>query len=319
MTGWTTTPDCGPERTDPNSRASGQVPRTRDVRGTPSPGATSPAQWARTLARGTVAGLLHLPRPAHEHGHAHGHPGEDARDGQLRGGAAAHERRTDPFRVQHLTDDRGGLLLLVEDASPLHERLLSLDGTGAGRGTAAVLDVLDVPPGQAALPRARLGVTGWVEGVPVAEQRRLAQRAAAARPLGSLLDVGSTRSLWRLEVADVRVTTDSGVHLVGDEAFTTATPDPLYEDEDHLVTHLEVAHRDALVGWVLGALPPEEARRVREVAVVGLDRYGLDVLCTVGSATTRLRAAFEEPLGDPSQLAGALCGAFGCPCGGRRG
>jgi hypothetical protein len=161
-------------------------------------------------------------------------------------------------------------------------------------------------------------VTGWVESILPADQRRVAQTAAAVRPLGALLDVGTTRRIWRLEVADVRVTTAGGVHLLEDEEFTAAAPDPLYDDEDGIVAHLEANHRDALIGWVLGALPAEQARETREVAVVGVDRYGLDVLATVGSGTTTLRAAFPEPVHHEHEVVQALCGLFGCPCGGTR-
>jgi len=300
----------GPERTATNSTASDGVPPTVVTRPTP-------AQWARTLAVGTVAGTLLLPRARQgcPH-HPHEHDSEEvfaAATAQQR--SRTTESRTEAHPVQHLTDAWGGLLLLLEDGSPLHQRLLELETDGRWSGVPAVLDVLDVPPGQAVLPRARLCVTGWVESILPADQRRVAQTAAAVRPLGALLDVGSTRRIWRLEVADVRVTTATGVHLLEDEEFTAAAPDPLYDDEDGIVAHLETNHRDALIGWVLDALPADQARETREVAVVGVDRYGLDVLATVGSGTTTLRAAFPEPVRHEHEVVRALCGLFGCPCG----
>ncbi|WP_432499327.1 DUF2470 domain-containing protein [Kineococcus gypseus] len=155
-----------------------------------------------------------------------------------------------------------------------------------------------------------------MEPLDPAGQRALAQAAAAVHPLGALLDVGTTRALWRLEVAEVRVTTAAGVHLLEDEAVAAAEPDPFYADEGEAVAHLESAHRDALVAWVLRRLTPAEAVRTREVAVVGLDRYGLDVLVTVGSGTRVLRAPFARPAAGPHELRPALCSALGCPCGG---
>ncbi|GAB3467309.1 hypothetical protein GCM10027519_36960 [Kineococcus endophyticus] len=293
-----------PERTESKPTASEAVPPTTQP---PAPRRPTPAQWGRTLAVGTVAGTLHLPREAHSCGHLDPFaPAPTARRGA--------EPRTQPYAVQHLTDAWGGLLLLVDDDSALHAHLRVLAADARWTGVPVVLDVLDVPPGQAALPRARLSVTGWVESILPADQRRVAQTAAAVRPLGALLDVGSTRSVWRLEVADVRVTTADGVHLVPEEEFTAAAPDPLYDDEDGLVAHLEANHRDALVGWVLDTLPAEDAQRTREVAVVGADRHGLDVLVTVGSGTTTLRASFAEPVRAPRDVVRALCGVFGCPC-----
>ena len=44
--------------------------------------------------------------------------------------------------MQHLTDAWGGLLLLLEDGSPLHRRLLELEGDSRWSGVPAVLDVL---------------------------------------------------------------------------------------------------------------------------------------------------------------------------------
>lgn len=292
--------------------------------GPAAPSRPTPAQWARTLAVGTVTGTLHLPRAAPACAHRSGHTPDEHDDAlqaeavfaqaapQQRGRTT--EPRTDAYGVQHLTDAWGGLLLLLEDGSPLHRRLVELETDSRWSGIPAVLDVLDVPPGQAVLPRARLCVTGWVESILPADQRRVAQTAAAVRPLGALLDVGTTRRIWRLEVADVRVTTAGGVHLLEDEQFTAASADPLYDDEDGIVAHLEGNHRDALIGWVLGELPPEQARETREVAVVGADRYGLDVLVTVGGGTTTLRATFAEPVRTEHDVVRALCRLFGCPC-----
>ncbi|WP_432488587.1 DUF2470 domain-containing protein [Kineococcus sp. SYSU DK018] len=313
MTRWTTAPSEHSERTAPNSTACGQVPSTPE----PLPLRTTPAQWARTLAQGTVPGTLHLPRTDAAGGCPHHGPAVHDTGATSARGAG----RTDAHRVQHLADASGALLLLVGTGDALHERLVELaeaaEGAPAGAsGVPAVLDVLDVPPGQAALPRARLCVTGWVERVDAAGQRELAQAAAVVRPLGALLDVGTTRTLWRLEVADVRVTTAQGVHLLDEDAVAAATADPFYADEDGVVSHLEAGHRDALVAWVLRELPAGEAARTREVSVVGLDRYGLDVLVTVGSGTRVLRAPFPRPAGGPHELRPALCAALGCPCGG---
>ncbi|MFB9375648.1 hypothetical protein ACFFKU_17980 [Kineococcus gynurae] len=277
----------------------------------------SPAQWARTLALGVVPGTLVLPT---DDGHATdcpgAHAGSGGRERQARAGTVGHP-------VQHLTDPMGGLLLLVEDDSPLAVRLLELTSQaahaahgGATYGVPAALDVLDVPPGRASLPRARLCITGWVEAVSSARQRELAGDAASVRPLGALLDVGSSRRLWRLEVADVRVTTGSEVHLLDEDEVLLATPDPLYVDEDSLVAHLEHQHSDALIGWVLGRLRAAEAAEVREVSVLGVDRYGLDVLVTTGTRTRTLRGSFDRAVGREHPLGEALCRLFACPCGG---
>ena len=277
--------------------SSAEVPRTREPGTLPAPRPT-PAEWARTLACGSVAGTLHLPRSPHA--------GNDA--------ACAATSRTEPFPVRHLAGSGGDLLLLVDEGSPLAGRLDELAAAaGPGHDVPAVLDVLDVPPGLSGIPRARFCATGWVDVVPLAEQRRLA--ATAARPTAALLDIGAGRRLVRLDVADLRVTTSSGVHLVPEDAYAAALPDPLYAEEHGTVAHLEAHHRDRLITWVLRQLPLEQARQVREVAVTGLDRYGVDVLCTLTGSTVQLRGAFAAPLTGEQQLRGALCTLFDCRCG----
>ncbi|GAA4987037.1 DUF2470 domain-containing protein [Kineococcus glutinatus] len=259
---------------------------------------TSPAEWARTLAEGSVAATLHLPRPPHEDG-----------------SSCAAASRTEPFAVRHLAGSGGDVLLLVADGGPLAERLDDLlRNAPDGRDVPAVLDVLDVPPGLSGLPRARLCATGWIQVLPPGEQRRLA--AALPRPVPALLDVGSGKRLVRLDLGEVRVTTRTGVHLVPDDDYVTARPDPLYPDEHDVVSHLEAHHADHLVGWALRELPLEQARQVREVSVAGIDRYGLDVLCTLERATVQVRAPFATPLAGEHELPAALCAALDCPCGG---
>ncbi|GAB7190254.1 hypothetical protein NUM3379_09600 [Kineococcus sp. NUM-3379] len=276
---------------------SAEVPRTREPEAPPAP-RLSPAEWARTLACGSVAGTLHLPRSPHA--------GDDT--------TCAAASRTEPFAVRHLTGSRGEVLLLVDEGGPLAGRLDELvAAAGPGHDVPAVLDVLDVPPGLSGIPRARLCATGWVDVVPLAEQRRLA--AGAAQPTAALLDIGSGRRLVRLDVADLRVTTSSGVHLVPDEAYAAALPDPFYAEEHGTVAHLEAHHRDRLITWVLRQLPLEQARQVREVAVTGLDRHGVDVLCTLTGSTVQLRGSFAAPLAGEGQLRGALCTLFDCRCG----
>jgi len=87
---------------------------------------------------------------------------------------------------------------------------------------------LDVPPGQAALPRTRLRVTGWAIAVPACGERRVAQAAAAARPLGAHLEahhgdalVGWVLRTLPLEVPrEVREVTVVGVERHGLDVLT---------------------------------------------------------------------------------------------------
>jgi hypothetical protein len=247
---------------------------------TPTLGVTTepaPAERARTLALGVVTGVVHLPALAGESG------------------------GTKAYRVQQLTAPDGEIALLVQDGTELYGRLIT--GSTDLADVPSVLDVLDVPPGQLCLPRARLCVTGWVEEPEPAEQRALAGKIAAARPLGALLDVGDGWTLYRFDVGEIRVTTGAGTHMVEPAEFTAAEPDPLYESEDHVVGHLEAHHRDETIEYVLRELA---AASVSEVTVVGLDRYGLDLLCAVGPVYRALRAPFGCKVSDEESLSRAL-------------
>jgi hypothetical protein len=247
------------------------------------------AEWARTLAAGIVPGALRLA------------PLDDS-------------ERERAFGVQHLTDPDGRLALLVTDRSALARHLQGHLDAGTLDDVPAVLDVLDVPPGQFRLPRARLCVTGWVQPLASALQRELAAAAAVARPVGALLGVGAGAALYRLDVAEICVTTAHGVEAVSEEDFLAARPDTMYEAEDDIVAHLGAHHRDRILAYALRHLPAAEAAGLRDVSVAGLDRYGLDLQCATPVGYRTLRASFGAPVDDPDHFAARLCDLFGCPC-----
>lgn len=242
----------------------------------------SPAEHARTLAGGVVPGALHLPA------------GSD--DGH---GCASHRPSV---RIRHLADTAGQVYLLVDDDSSVRRRLTATD---APIGLAQ-LDVLDVPPGWHSLPRARLGLTGWVESIPATHQRRAAEAIAAARPVAALLGVGAGASLYRFDVADITLTTASGIHRVDPAAYAAAEPDPFYDHEDHLAGHLQRCHAHRLASYAQDRLSFADAALLYEVGVVGVDRYGIDLRCAVGTEYRFVRVALAA-LGDTS-----MCGQPPC-------
>lgn len=249
--------------------------------------APSPAERARTLALGVVGGVLHL------------ETGDES---------------TATRRVQQITGPDGELVLLVESGSRLHADIERHIASESLADVPCLLDVLDVPPGQLSLPRARLCVTGWAESVPVVEQRRLAGQVAAARPIGALLDVGSAWSLYRFDVAEIKLTTAAGTFRIGEREFAAAAADPLYESEDHIVGHLQTYHYDDAVAHVMQRLPAEKAAQLTGVTVSGLDRYGLDLLCAIGREYEMLRSTFPVRIDDENSLSQALTRLMCAPC-----
>ncbi len=273
--------DAGQARNDASQATDGNQP------------GPSAAERARTLALGVVTGVLHLPG--------------------LAGDAAA--SGTKAYRVQHLTGRDGEVALLVQNGTELYDRLRLITTSTDLIDVPSVLDVLDVPPGQLCLPRARLCITGWIDEPPMSVQRQLAARIAGVRPLGSLLDVGTGWTLYRFEVGEIRVTTAAGTTVVDPEDFVAAEPDPLYEAEDHVVGHLEAHHRDQTIGYALRRLAD---CTITDVNIVGLDRYGLDLLCAVGSDYEPLRAPFGCRVTDDDSLSRALGELLLDRCGEKR-
>lgn len=239
-----------------------------------------PAEWARTLASGVVPATVHLAMTP-----------------------------TQSFGVQHFAAANHQLILLVDNGSDLQSTIED------GLDLPSVLNVLDVPPGQLSLPRARLCVSGWIESIPLDEQRRLADSAARNRPTGKLLDVGSASTVYRFDMADLRLATAAGTYAIEPSSFWAAEADPLYEVEDTVVGHLDHHHRDQVVAYALRTLSPEDAGRLRDVSVTGMDRYGFDMLCAVGHSYLSLRASFGWPVSGEDALGEALCRVLHCGCG----
>jgi hypothetical protein len=252
----------------------------------------SPAERARTLAAGVVPGVVHLLQSPFD------------TDVSVPSGPG--QRRRQSWRVQHLADRDGRLNLLVADDSELGRGLRTAFEDAALPDVPCALDVLDVPPGQVCLPRARLCVTGWVDLPSAPEQRQQAERICAARPIGSLLDVGGGSSLWRLDVGEIRLTTAGGVSVIEPRDFANAEPDPLYEAEDHIVAHLQEDHLDDAIRYVLGRIEGPVSGELSEVSVVGVDRYGLDLLVVVAGAYRAIRAPFGCRVCDERSLSAAL-------------
>jgi Protein of unknown function (DUF2470) len=206
--------------------------------------------------------------------------------------------RPGPLPVRHVTDAHGRLLLLSPADGSFTAALRPQPGTD---DTAMVLDITDVPPVAGSPALGRVWVSGWAARLEGGELRQAVLDYADIDASGDLLDVGDTKVLHRLDVAEVRYERNEDLVDVDPDDFAAATPDPLRQIEFDLIADLadhHLAEMSAYVRRQLGsAFQPKN-----EPQVVRLDRYGFMVRLDDKLA----RLAFPRPVTDRHDLAHLL-------------
>jgi hypothetical protein len=228
----------------------------------------TPAEVARTIAAG------HLPAVAHI------------------------ACRQGPLPVRHVTDAHGRVLLLSPTDGAFTAALRPQPGT---TDTAMVLDIADVPPMAGSPALGRVWVSGWATRLDGDEARRAALDYAEVDASGDLLDVGESKVLHRMDIAEVRYERDENLVDVDADEFAAAVPDPLRQIEFDLIADLADHHLAEMSAYVrrhLGSAfqPKDEPRVVR------MDRYGF--LVRLDEKLARL--AFPRPVTDRRDLARLL-------------
>lgn len=229
----------------------------------------SPAEVVRTLVAARGTGQLHLPET------------------------------TWPVPVAHAADPDGAPLLLVDDADP-GAAALPADTDDA----AALLSVPDEAPYPAAPSAGEAALLGWVAPVTGDELRTAVDTFAAAYPLPALLDVGRGHTLYRLELAEVRLDGEDRSVAVDLDTYRRARPDALRAREGELLADLNDHHPEitaALLRHVRAVVPGAEA-----TLAVRVDRYGLVLRVLAGGDLRHLRLTFRRPVADLGGLAAAL-------------
>jgi hypothetical protein len=219
--------------------------------------------------------------------------------------------RQGPLPVRHVTDAHGRILLLSPADGALALALRPQPGAELTRGgrpqadpyddTATVLDIPDVPPRAGAPGLGRVWVSGWATRLDGDEARAASIDYAEIDASGDLLDVGGSKVLHRMDVAEVRYEHTGTLVDIDPEEFAAASPDPLRQIEFDLITDLadhHLAEMSAYVRRQLGSSFQPEA----EPEVVRLDRYGF--LVRLDDKLARL--AFPRPVTDRHDLAHLL-------------
>ena len=213
--------------------------------------------------------------------------------------------RTGPTAIQQTVLADGTPLLLVPDADAAPLRAPA-DGTD---DVAVLVAVPDVPPyPEETVSRGEAVAVGWARPLP--DQRAGADAFAAVRPLPDLLDVGTDRSIYRVELAELRLDRDDEVLVVAESAFRATTGDPVYADEIGLLADLNDHHptiRNGLLHRVRTGMP--DAVDVRPVR---LDRYGMNLRVRTTASQRHLRMDFTRPADSVDHL-GTLIHRLCCP------
>lgn len=168
-------------------------------------------------------------------------------------------------------------------------------------------------------PRASLLVVEATEENPLAngrvtlvgECRRVAGDVAGARDafLAAHPDAAhyvgfADFGFFRLEVAAIRYIGGFGrMSWVELDAFRAAGPDPLAPHAAGILAHMNDDHADALV---LYARAFTRAASAEEVAMTGIDRYGLTLSVRTDAGRRPARIAFAAPIATPGDARAAL-------------
>jgi hypothetical protein len=206
--------------------------------------------------------------------------------------------RTGPLPVRHVIDAQGRVLLLSPTDGAFAAALRPQPGT---TDTAMVLDITDVPPVAGSPALGRVWVSGWATRLDGDEARRAALDYAEIDASGDLLDVGESKVLHRLDVAEVRYERNDKLVDVDPDDFAAATPDPLRQIEFDLIADLAEHHLAEMSAYVRRQLGPA-VQPASEPRVVRMDRYGF--LVRLDDKLARL--AFPRPVTDRQDLAHLL-------------
>jgi heme iron utilization protein len=189
--------------------------------------------------------------------------------------------------------------------------LVACAADDAGRVVLCLSDLAVHSVNLAADRRASVLITAPADGDPLA--------AARVTLVGDLREVpadelGAAREafyagfadfrVYRLEPAAVRYVGGFGrMSWVSPADYAAAEPDPLRTHVDGIVRHMNDDHVDALVAFCRVLAGRAEVAAAR---MVGVDRYGFDVLTTSPGPPRAMRFGFDAPADTPDAVRAAM-------------
>ncbi|WP_243737481.1 DUF2470 domain-containing protein [Blastococcus xanthinilyticus] len=206
-------------------------------------------------------------------------------------------------RVLAHTVTRDGQVLLVVSRDG---DLATAVRAAPGQDLSTLLMVSDHAPVPLRCPvRAQLWLSGWATPVRPADRRTAVLAFAEQRPDPSLLDVGRTAELLRLDLAEVVLGEAGAAADVGLQEFLAARPDPLAGIEAEHLTHLAADHADVLA-LLAGRLPAGLLGPGDVLRPLALDRFGFRLRVERRFGHVDVRVPFPRPLTCAGQLGPAV-------------
>lgn len=186
--------------------------------------------------------------------------------------------------VGYASDSSGRLLLCLSSLAE-HSRNMAADPR-------ASIMVTEADNGTDPLAQARVTLVGEMVKLEGDERQAAMDTYLAAHPTAFYIAF-SDFSVYRLDVANVRYVGGFGrMSWVSMAEYAVAEPDPLAgEPATRVIEHMNADHADALLSYVrvFGRVEAESAR------MVGVDRYGMDVMATTDEGKKRaVRVVFTE-------------------------
>ncbi|TDC63315.1 DUF2470 domain-containing protein [Streptomyces hainanensis] len=196
----------------------------------------------------------------------------------------------------------GDVLLLVPADSPAARATpFALDDD-----VTAVMEITDVAP--VSVPhriRGRGWVAGWLTAVPESERCASVRLLAERHPAGPV--PGPAWTLLCLEIGEAYTDDLWGAAHVEPDEFTAATADPLAPHEAELLQHLAAAHGEQLRSLCALLGDRGAACDARQgVTPLALDRHGLRIRFSTGTACFDARFDFPAPVSDVADLRHAM-------------
>ena len=203
--------------------------------------------------------------------------------------------------VAYAVSEDGSPLLCLSDLAE-HSRNVAADPRASLLVTAAPAEGSGADPGADPLSLARVTVLGEIAPVADGERTAVLERYRGAHP-GAFYATFDDFRLYRLQVSSVRYVGGFGRMSWLDAAeYVCAEPDPLRPYAGRVIGHMNDDHADALVAYcrAFGGRPGTGS-----AVMVGVDRYGFDVLATdsaiatdsdAATARRAVRIGFGEPV-----------------------
>ena len=238
---------------------------------------------------------------------------ERARTVACRPSAAVCAAGVDGSRVlAHATTRAGQVFLVVPSDGELVQ---AVQGSADGDLPALVMVTDHAPVPLRDQVRAQLWLSGWLTPVRPEDQRAVALAVAEVQPAGALLDVGSTATLLRLDLAEVVLGESGATVELTPEDYAAAEPDPLVGVEASALQHLDADHPGELA-LLRSRIPTGWLAEDDVVRPLGLDRGGFRLRIEGPRGHRDVRVPFDAPVTGEADLGPAvhrlLCAARRC-------